>query len=158
MTQFITAKGLEEIQAELHDLSSVRLPEVLDSLSKARADGDLKENAAYDTAKSLQDQIESRIAELKEVLADYQLIEDKKTGPAKTVEIGTTVEVEYTSVENKPNYTIKIVGSSEANAIKGTISIDSPLSQAVLHKSVNDNAKFKVKGKEIIVTILSINY
>ena len=158
MTQYLTHEGLVEIQAELKDLLEVRLPEVLDALSKARSDGDLKENAAYDTAKALQDQIESRIAELEEVLADYELIEDKKGTTAKRVEIGTTVELEYSNLEHKPNYTLKIVGSSEANAFKNTISLDSPIAVAILGKAVGETSKFKVKGKEMEVLILNITY
>ena len=147
-----------EINAELKDLRGNRLPEVLESLSKARADGDLKENAAYDTAKGLQDQIETRISELEEVLADYELIEDKKGTTAKRVEIGTTIELEYISLDHKPNYTLKIVGSSEANAFKNTISVESPLSQALIGKSVGETTKFKVKGKEMEVKVLNITY
>lgn len=158
MTQYLTREGLNEIQAELKDLKEVRLPDVLDSLSKARSDGDLKENAAYDTAKSLQDQVESRIAELEEVLADYELIEEKQSGAAKYVEIGTTVELEYSSLPHKPNYTVKIVGSSEANAFKNTISMDAPVAHAILGKPAGESVKVKIRGNEVEVKILTITY
>lgn len=158
MTQYLTQEGLAEIQAELKDLKEVRLPEVLRALSSARSDGDLSENAAYDTAKALQDQIETRIAELEEVLADYELIEERKEGPANRVEIGTTVEIEYSSLDHKPNYTLKIVGSSEANAFKNTISVDSPLAHAIMGKGAGEVVKFKVKGKEMEAKILKITY
>lgn len=157
MTQYLTQEGLQEIQAELKDLKEVRLPEVLDALSRARAEGDLRENAAYETSKALQEQIQTRVAELEEVLVSFELIQDK-TGAAKRVEIGTTVEIEYQNLETKPNYTMKIVGTSEANAFKNTISLDSPVSVAILGKQVDDMVTFKVKGKEMIVKILKISY
>lgn len=156
MTHYLTKEGLAEVQAELKQLKEVKLPDVLDSLNRARSEGDLRENAAYDSAKSDKEKIEYRIEELEDVLADYEIIKEKKSGVAKRVEIGGEVEVEYQNADNKKNFKLKIVGESEANAIEGKISNESPLALSILGKKKGDTASFKVKNQELVVKIIEI--
>jgi len=90
------------------------------------------------------------------VLSSYEIIAEKEVGSATSVVIGTTVEIEYTSTENKENFTLKIVGSSEANAIKNLISNESPLAAAIMNKRVGDSADFSIRGKKMTVKIIDI--
>ena len=156
MTNYLTKQGLSDVQDQLKEIKETKMPEVLDSLSRARAEGDLKENAGYDAAKTLQAQLQSKIDELEEVLSSYEIIAEKEIGSATAVVIGTTVEIEYTSTENKENFTLKIVGSSEANAIKNLISNESPLAAAIMNKRVGDSADFSIRGKKMTVKIIDI--
>lgn len=155
MTNYLTKQGLADVKAELKELKKVKLPEVLDALSKARADGDLSENAAYDAAKAAQAQLESKIAELEEVIADHKIIKEP-TDDTK-VHIGSTIEIEYQNLPTKENFVLTIVGSSEANAVKNKISNDSPLAHAVLGKKAGDICKFLIKGREMQVKIIKIS-
>ena len=60
----ITKRGAELLKEELHRLKHVERPAVIISISEARAQGDLSENAEYDAAKEKQGFIEGRIQEL----------------------------------------------------------------------------------------------
>lgn len=156
MTNYLTKKGLKNIQDQLQELNEVKMPEVLDALAKARAEGDLKENAGYDAAKTQQAQLQAKIDELEAVLSDYEIIEEENTTSNK-VHIGSTVEVEYLNTDKKENFTLKIVGSSEANAIKNLISNESPLAQAILGKNTGDTAEFSIRDRKLQVKILKIS-
>ena len=158
MTNYLTKEGLAELKAELKELKTKKLPEVLDSLSKARAEGDLSENAAYDVAKSMQEQLQNRIAELEDVISDHKIIKAKIAGaaPKSTVEIGDTIELEYINLPDSNKFTLTIVGASEANAINNRVSNESPVAQATMHKRVGDTVKFMIRGNEMEVKILKI--
>ncbi len=158
MTHYLTQIGIDKLNIEHKELKEVKLPKVLDSLNKARAEGDLRENAAYDAAKSDKEKTEFRLSQIEEILSNYTFVEEDRTKKSDTVEIGGKVEVEYLSLSDKRNFTVKIVGVSEANAIKGRISNESPLSKAILGKKVNDEVSFKVKGEEMKVKIINILY
>jgi transcription elongation factor GreA len=157
MTNYITQQGLLDLQAELKDLQEVRLPAVIKSLTEARADGDLSENAAYDSSKAMQDQLEMRISEVENVIVDYEIIE-ATTGKSSSVQLGSTVEVEYLNTPTKQNFTLTIVGSSEANAAVGKISNDSPLAHAIMGKKDGDEVSFLVHGgREMKVKIIKLS-
>ena len=71
----ITKRGAESLKAELHQLKTVDRPWVINSISEARAQGDLSENAEYDAAKDKQGFIEGRILEIEGKLAAAQIID-----------------------------------------------------------------------------------
>lgn len=155
MTHYLTKEGLAELQAELKDILEVKKPAALDVLNKARAEGDLRENSAYEVSKEEIAKIEARIDELDEILKNYEIIEKHKAGKAKVVTIGGEVEIEYLD-DGKQNYKLKIVGGSEANPIENKISNESPLAQAILDKKEGDECKFKIKNIEKKVKIIKI--
>ena len=65
---YITKQGLEELQKELDYLKLEKRPEVINALKDARAQGDLSENAEYDSARQAQAEVEGRIAELEAMM------------------------------------------------------------------------------------------
>lgn len=154
MTNYLTKEGLLELQAELERLTKVDLPEILDSINKAMAEGDISENSALDSAKLDRDKILTRQAEIEEILNDYQIIEDAGKNVSKTVHIGGTVKIQYLS-DNRL-FTLRIVGASEADALNGKISNESPLALAILGKKEGQEVSFKVKQGKISVKILEI--
>jgi transcription elongation factor GreA len=159
MPHYLTREGLAELQAEYDLIVKVKLPEALELLNRARAEGDLRENAGYDAAKEERAKLEARIAEIEEILHDYELIEDKAKTTAtskasKRVEIGGTVIIQY--LHDNTKFELKIVGSSEADAINSKISNESPLAKAILGKKEGDEASFKVKNNVIKVKIIEI--
>lgn len=156
MTHFITKQGLTDLQVEYDDLTKVQLPAALEQLNEARSEGDLKENAGYDAAKSKRATLEARIAEIEDVLDDNEIIKDESQRSTDKVEIGNTVEVEFMNTDNKVNMKLKIVGASEANAIKNMISNESPLAQAVLGKKPGDTVKFNANTTQREVKIINI--
>jgi transcription elongation factor GreA len=153
MTNYITKEGLLEIQKELEQIQKVDLPATLDAINKALAEGDLRENAGLDSAKLDRDKLNAREIEILEVLNDYQLIEESKGG-AKSVKIGGEIKIKYLS--NNAIFTVKIVGSSESDAVSGKISNESPLAVALLGKKEGDKISFKLKDKQIEVEVVDI--
>ena len=116
-------------------------------LKKAISFGDLSENAAYHEAKEAQSFLEGRINEL-ETLINQAVITNKKPAGNK-VDIGVTVIIEQISNKEKDKFII--MGSAiEADALKGKISIDSPLGKELLNKRVGDTVKIKLPNGETI--------
>jgi transcription elongation factor GreA len=155
MTHYLTQDGLAELQAELTNITDVALPEALDSLNKAIKEGDLSENAAYDAAKQERDLLIDRKEELESILIDYEIIVEQDGKKAsQTVVIGSNVKLEY--VEQKTQFAVRIVGSSESDVIEGKISNESPLAQAILGKKVGSIASVKTKTGKLDIKILEI--
>lgn len=95
----ITDDGRKELEAELEELKG-RRGEVAEKIAEARSFGDLSENAEYDNAREEQGLVETRIAEIEEILLNAETI---KTGGSSTVALGSTVELK--SADKNVTYT-----------------------------------------------------
>ena len=112
----LTKEGEEKLNKEYRHLIDIDRPEVIEQLTVARAQGDLSENADYDAARNRQAEIEARIKEIENILANAKII-DGTSKSGKVVSLGSTVEVKDLSDNTISTYTI--VGTVEANPIKG---------------------------------------
>ena len=148
----LTKEGEAKLTKELRHLIDIDRPEVLEQLAAARAQGDLSENADYDAARNKQAEVEARIKEIENILANAKIIEDKKL-VSKLVALGSTVEVKDLSDNTVATYTI--VGTVEANPTKGLISNVSPLGKAIVGKKVGDVCVVRV-AREYKVEILKL--
>lgn len=128
----ITEAGRAELEAELETLKG-RRGEIADKIAEARNYGDLSENAEYDTAREDQALVESRIAEIEDILANAELI---KGGNSSEVRVGSTVELK----NGDKTVTYTLVGPVEADPLEGKISNESPIGQALMGKKVGDSA------------------
>lgn len=126
----LTSEGKQELQKELDELKSQR-GSIAEKIANARDYGDLSENAEYDAARDEQNQVESRIAEIEDILLNASII---KPGSTTSVAVGSTVELKTNGKIVK--YTV--VGPVEANPLEGKISNESPIGQALLGKKVGD--------------------
>ena len=144
----ITAEGKKELEAELTQLKA-RRGDIADKIAEARDYGDLSENAEYDAAREEQGLVESRIAEIEDILMNAELI---KGGSKTKVGLGSTVELKTgaTSV----SYTV--VGPVEANPLEGKISNESPIGVALLGKMVGDKATITTPKGDTTYTVVSI--
>lgn len=131
----LTKEGYKKLEEELRHLIDVDREEVKAQLKEARAQGDLSENADYDAARARQAEVEGRITEIENILANSEIIAEKK-GDSKKVGLGSTVEVEYLELGKKGTYTI--VGSVESDPFQGKISNDCPLGTALIGKKEGD--------------------
>ena len=131
----LTYAGLKALENELENLKVVRRKEVAQKIKEAREQGDLSENAEYDAAKDEQRDIETRIEEIEKILKNAEVYLEDEVDLDK-VGIGCTVVLYDEEFEEEVEY--KIVGSTEANSLKGKISNESPLGQALLGKKVGD--------------------
>jgi transcription elongation factor GreA len=154
MTNYITNEGLIELKSELVQIRDVLIPESINSINNALAEGDIKENSALDSAKLERDKLLARESEISVVLSDYKIIEEHTGKPSKTVQIGGEVKIQY--LFDNSTFILKIVGSSESDAVDGKISNESPLAVAILGKKEGDSAEFKIKERVIEIKIIEI--
>ena len=130
-----TPQGFKALQDELDYLVNVKVEENKKDISTARAFGDLSENSEYDEAKAEQGKIHSRIAELREMIANAKVIDESQIDETK-VSVGSIV-VLY-NVERKKEFTYHIVGSYETDPENGKISDSSPIGMALLGATAGD--------------------
>ena len=124
-------QDLKALEDELHDLKVVnRRKEVAGKIKEAREQGDLSENAEYDAAKDEQRDIEARIEEIEKILKNAEVVVEDEVDLDK-INVGCSVKM-YTMKNLKKKWNFKIVGSSEANSLKGKISNESPVGQALI--------------------------
>lgn len=153
----ITTEGKKELEKELRHLVDIRRPEIIKQIQEAREQGDLSENADYDAAKNMQAQIEARIKEIENILANVVIISEKgskKSGDAAVL-IGSKVTL--LDYSDKKEYTFKIVGPIESNPAENKISNECPLAKSILGKKVNDEAHVKGIEEPYKVKILAIS-
>ena len=122
-----TQAGFDALQKELDYLVNVRAEENKKEISTARAFGDLSENSEYDEAKQEQAKIHARIDELREMIANAEVIDESKIDESK-ISVGSIVVVKSDKMGEK---TYHIVGSYETDPKNGKISDASPIGLAL---------------------------
>ncbi len=151
--KILTQAGLEKLETELNELKINRRKDIAQKIKEAREQGDLSENAEYDAAKEEQRHIEARIAELEAILKNVAVV-DTEDIDEDAVNVGHTVKVRN---ENRGiEQSFHIVGSSEANALRGLISNESPVGKALLGHRIGDQVLAEAPVGEIRFTILDI--
>ena len=131
----LTSEGLKKLEDELDNLIVVKRKEVAQKIKEAREQGDLSENAEYDAAKDEQRDIEARIEEIEKILKNAEIVDEDEVD-LETINIGCQVKI--LDLEFDEELTYKIVGSTEANSLKGKISNESPVGKALIGKKVGD--------------------
>jgi len=145
----IKKKLQDEITALEYELRNELPKEIL----KARAHGDLSENAEYHAAKDRQGFVNARLNQLKKRLADMSMIDFSKI-PHDKVGLGSTVVV--LDVKRHEEITYNLVTSEEADAPSGKISTTSPIGRALLGKEVGDVARVQSPGGSKELEILKL--
>ncbi|OGY68208.1 MAG: transcription elongation factor GreA [Candidatus Harrisonbacteria bacterium RIFCSPLOWO2_02_FULL_45_10c] len=148
--QYFTEERLEELKKELEDLKMRRRIEVGERLKRAKELGDLSENSEYFEAREEQAQVETRIAELEDMIKNSEIIE--KVHALNVVSIGATLEAEKGGQRRK----FTIVGSNEAKPEAGLISNESPLGRAFLGKKAGDTVTVKTPNGTVEYKIVTI--
>lgn len=145
----ITADGRRDLEDELAELKG-RRGEIADKIAEARGYGDLSENAEYDAAREEQGIVETRIAEIEDILMNA---EDLQLASSDTVALGSTVALKNDAKE--VSYTI--VGPVEANPLEGRVSNESPIGVELIDKKVGDSATIATPKGEITYKIVQIS-
>ena len=131
----LTYQGLQKLEEELQNLKVVRRKEVAQKIKEAREQGDLSENAEYDAAKDEQRDIEARIEEIEKILKNAEVVVEEEV-ELDRISIGCKVRI--LDCEENEELEYKIVGSTEANSLKGKISNESPVGKALLGAEIGD--------------------
>ena len=154
-TIFLTAEGLEKLQAELENLKSVKRVEIAAKLKEAISFWDLSENSEYEDARNEQAQVELRISDLEDQLKRVEII--KETGEkTEKVNMGSIVEIQNT--DSKEKETFKIVGSTESDILAETptISNECPVGKALLWKKKWEKVKVQAQSGLFEYKIVSV--
>jgi transcription elongation factor GreA len=152
----ITKRGAEMLKAELHRLKTVERPAVINAIAEARAQGDLSENAEYESAKDRQGFVEGRIQEVEGKLSAAQVIDPSRLDAGGRVVFGCTVELQDEDSGERVKY--QIVGEDEADLKQGLINISSPIARALIGKEEGDTAVVQAPGGEKVYEIMAVHY
>ena len=152
---YMSQEGYDKLVAELKRLESIERPKASAAIAEARDKGDLSENAEYDAAKEAQAKLESKIAAMKNTLAEAKIIDTSRLS-SDSVQILSKVEM--TNLANKARMTYTIVSESEANLREGKIAITTPIAQGLLNHKVGDEVEIKIPRGVIKLRIENITY
>jgi transcription elongation factor GreA len=139
----------DEIAALEYELRNELPKEIL----KARAHGDLRENAEFHAAKERQRFVDARLSQLKQRLAEVSLVDVSKI-PRDKVGLGSTVVV--LDMDKDEEVTYKLVTSEEADAAKGMISTNSPIGRSLIGKQVGDEVKIAIPNGTRLMEVLKL--
>ncbi len=151
MAEYISPEGLTKLKKEVETLKTSKRREIATRLEAAKALGDLSENAEYQEAKEAQSLNESQISELEEKLRNIVVI--RKPTDSYTVQVGSTIDVD----SSLGRETFTIVGSEEADPMRGKISNESPLGRAFLGKKAGETVEVKTPAGVTSYRILRIS-
>jgi transcription elongation factor GreA len=145
----ITIVGKKELEKELEALKG-RRSEITAKIAEARDFGDLSENAEYDVAREEQGLVETRIAEIEDIIQNADII---KNADSSKIVLGSKVQLKT----DKINVVYTIVGPVEADPLEGRISNKSPIGEALFGKKVGDQVVISTPKGDIKYEIASIN-
>ena len=152
----MTRNGLEALKGELQRLKSVDRPAIIEAIAEAQAQGDLSENAEYESAKEKQGFIEGRIADIEAKISQAEVIDPSSLNAGGRCVFGATIEMEDLDTEQKSTY--QIVGDDESNIKENKISINSPLAKALIGKEEGEVVEFESPGGIKSFDILRVIY
>ena len=151
----MSQERLDALKDELYYLETVREKEVAEQIKEARSFGDLSENSEYDEAKTEQGKLYSKIAELKVLIENAEIVSNNDENvPKDTVTLGSIVRVRDLEDEFEENY--EIVGSQEANPREGRISDDSPVGRGLKGHKAGDTVIISAPAGELKFQIISV--
>ena len=150
----LSPERLKELEAELLYLKTDRDKEVTEMIKVVRGYGDLSENSEYDEAKTQQAQLYGRIAEVEEILANAVII---NADDVTTDHIGLGCTFTVKDIEMNEEETYELVGSQEANPMKGRVSDDAPFGRAMVGARVGDIVKVEAPVGIIEYEVIKIS-
>jgi len=151
----MSADRLASLKDELNYLETVREKEVAEQIKEARSFGDLSENSEYDEAKAEQGKLYSKIAEIKDLIENAEIVDNVEVDtPKDAVTLGSIVRIRDLEEEDEETYTI--VGSQEANPREGRVSDDSPLGKGLHGHKAGETVEIEAPAGTIRFVILSV--
>jgi transcription elongation factor GreA len=152
----MTEHGAQLLRDELKRLKTVERPRIVEAIADAREHGDLKENAEYHAAREQQGFCEGRIQEIESKLSNAQIIDVTKVPNNGKVIFGSTVTVYNTKTDEEVTY--KIVGDDEADIKSNLISVNSPISRALIGKEIDEVATVTTPNGEVEYEVVAVEY
>ena len=150
----MTREGYDKLVKELEHMKTAKRREIAEDIAKARAFGDLKENAEYDAAKNNQAMNEKRISDMTEKLSLVQFIDESKISKDQ-VFIGATVLLKDLNSNDELSYSI--VPQDEADFDAGKLSVTSPIAKGLLGLKVGATVEIKIPAGTLKYKIQKIS-
>jgi transcription elongation factor GreA len=151
---WLTQEAYDKLQAELENLSGPVRQEIIERISAARDEGDLKENGGYHAAKDEQGKVEARIRQLEDMLRRAEVGETPKDDGI--VEPGMKVTYKFVGDPDDAETSTFLLGNKALD--DGTIDVfspESPLGSAILGAKVGDQVSYTApNGKELKVQVV----
>jgi transcription elongation factor GreA len=151
----MTREGFEQAKKKLDHLKYVEMPRVQKALQEAREMGDLSENAEFDAARNELWTLDQMIAEMETKVSLAEVIDASKLN-LDTVAIGAKVKVE--DLDRKAKDEFLLVGEGEVREGMDTVSVTSPLGQALIGKKVGELAEVQAPRGKIRYKIIAFKY
>jgi transcription elongation factor GreA len=149
--EYLTKEKFAELENELEMLKTVKRKEIAEALEYAKSLGDLSENQEYQEARDGQAFLEDRINRLESMLKSAKIISIQKSD---VVAVGSVVTLEKSGDKTEKTYTM--VGSEEANASQGKVSINSPIGLACMGKKKGEVFSFETPNGMMSYKIIDI--
>ncbi|MDD5504050.1 MAG: transcription elongation factor GreA [Candidatus Omnitrophica bacterium] len=150
---YLTQQGYTKLKNELEYLKTKKRRQLSEEIGKARALGDISENAEYDAAKDAQGMNEKRIFELENQLARARIIDQSRISSNEAL-IGATVTVKDIDTGENESYTL--VSEAESDFSKGMISVSSPVGKALLGRKKDETVEINVPAGTLKYKIINI--
>ncbi|HAN10770.1 MAG TPA: transcription elongation factor GreA [Clostridiales bacterium] len=150
----LTVEGMKKLENELEESKTVKRHEIAEKIKEARMQGDISENAEYDSAKDEQAQIESRIVQIENILKHAKVIDESKVDINK-ISIGCRVKIKYTDSGELEDYLI--VGSMESDVLENKVSNESPIGSALIGHKKGEIVKITTPVGSLEVEIIKIH-
>ena len=147
------SSSYDKKQAELKEIQSVDMPNILKEINTARELGDLRENSEYQYAKEHKRELERRIGELNSDLNTVRIVKKEDVLP-DMIGFGTKVTLKDNTNGSECTYTF--LGRWESEPEKGIIDFNAPLGKALQNHKVGEDVKFTINGKNYDYTVQSI--
>ncbi|MBM4371667.1 MAG: transcription elongation factor GreA [Deltaproteobacteria bacterium] len=151
----ITAEGFRKLREQLRHIKEVERPQNVRDIEVARSHGDLSENAEYHAAKERQGFLDAQMKILEDKVGRAEVI-DPSTLSGERVVFGATVHLE--DMDNDATVIYQIVGDDEADPAQGRISLSSPVSRALIGKSVGEEVRVRTPGGVRIYEIIDVEF
>ena len=151
---YMTKEGYNKKMQEIAYLETVKRPEISAAIAEARDKGDLSENSEYDAAKEAQGMLEMKIAQLKDLVANARIIDEKNLN-TDTVQILNRVTIKNVANGTTMEYTI--VADSEANLREKKIASTTPIAQGLMGHKVGDVVDIRVPSGMMQFEIVDIS-
>lgn len=151
----MTRAGYDKLKAELDYMENVQMLELEERVGRARAEGDLHENAEYEGARESLEMLRARVNALKDKLSRAMILEQPKL-PKDEVAFGCTVVVRDLDSGEEEEFTL--VGAGEEDYAVGKILVTSPLAQGLVGKKAGQRVEIRVPMGITRLEIVSIRY
>jgi len=151
---YYTEEGLRKLNEELDYMKNVERGNISAQIAEARDKGDLSENAEYDAAKEAQGLLELKISKLEEALSNARVIDESQLDTSRVLILS---KVKIKNIANGTIMEYTLVSEKEADLKAKKISVDSPIGEGLLGKSVGDIAEIKVPTGIIKFEIIEIS-